>query len=182
MLKDRFVRFGWQTFWHSESGSALVETALTFPVLIALLLGAVELGDMASKATQITNAARAAAQYAAMNGGGYADCNNSLTGGSPCSATRGMYKAASYDASAIISKCTSFTVSAANTCSCTSGVACTANAATGTTSAYYSCSSGKVIMAVAVTTTAQCSPVSSVPGLFSGPFSLQGYAKQQVLQ
>jgi Flp pilus assembly protein TadG len=181
MRIGRFMRSGWKKFWRVESGSALVETALTFPVLIALLLGAVELGDMASKATQMTNAARAAAQYAAMNGGGYADCNNTLTGGS-CLATRGMYRAASYDASAIISKCASFAVSAVNTCSCTSGVACTANAATATTSAYYSCSSGKVIMTVAVTTTAQCSPVSSVPGLFSGPFNLQGYAKQQVLQ
>jgi len=175
------VRSICRALWCRDSGSALVETALTFPVLIALLLGAVELGDMASKATQMTNAARAAAQYAAMNGGGYADCNNTLAGGS-CLSTRGMYRAASYDASSIISKCSSFAVSAANTCSCTSGVACTSNAATGTTSAYYSCSSGKVIMTVAVSTSAQCSPVSSVPGLFSGPFTLQGYAKQQVLQ
>lgn len=181
MRRNRLVRSFVEVFCRGESGSALVETALTFPVLIALLLGAVELGDMASKATQITNAARAAAQYAGMNGGAYTDCNNTLSGGT-CLTTRGMYKAASYDAATIISKCSTFVVSATNTCSCTSGVACTSNAATSTTSAYYSCSTGKVIMTVEVNTTAQCSPVSSVPGLFTGPFTLHGYAKQQVLQ
>src|SRR3569833_1018296 len=165
MRRNRVVKSFVEVFCRGESGSALVETALTFPILISLLLGAVELGDMASKATQMTSAARTAAQYAAMNGGGYTDCNNTLTGGS-CLPARGMYKAASYDAAAIISKCASFSVSSANTCSCTSGVSCTLNAATSTTSPYYTCSSGKVIMTVEVTTSAVCVPISSVPGLF----------------
>ena len=51
----------------SESGSALVETALTLPVLIVLILGALEFGRVASAAVEITNAAKAAAAYGAQS-------------------------------------------------------------------------------------------------------------------
>ena len=175
-------RFSWKTLLTlGESGSALVETALTFPILIAMLLGAVELGDMACKSTQVTNAARAAAQYAAMNGGGFTDCNNTLAGGT-CSTTRGMYLAAKNDAPWVVQRCTSFTVSAANSCSCSDGSACAVTAATSTTSASYSCTTGKVVVTVAVTTSATCPPAASLPALFPSSPTLQGFAKQQVLQ
>src|SRR5512143_1460633 len=86
-----------ELLWRSDSGSALVESALTVPVIFMLLLGAVEMGDFAYRATEMTNAARAAAQYAAMNGGGFTDCNGAFAGGN-CSTTSGLYVAAKRDA------------------------------------------------------------------------------------
>ena len=60
----------------SESGSAMVETALTFPIsLLRCSLEQSKLGDLAYKANEVTNSARAAAQYAAAVGGGYTDCD-----------------------------------------------------------------------------------------------------------
>jgi len=138
-----------------------------------LLLGAVEMGDFAFRATEVSNAARAAAQYAAMNGGGFADCNGSFAGGT-CSTTSGMYLAAKQDAPRTFATCTSFTVSTSSTCTCSDATTCTGGT-------LYSCGTGKPVVNVTVNTTAQCSPVTSVPNLFSGAFTLKGYAQQEVL-
>jgi Flp pilus assembly protein TadG len=152
---------------HGETGNALVETALTFPVLIALLLGAVELGDLAFKSIQVTSAARAAAQYAAMNGGNYMDTRS---GG-------GIQLAAQNDAPWVYQKCSSFTVNVASrTCVCSDGSACSGAAGT------WTCATGKPVVTVGIQTTAVCAPVASVPGLFTGSFTLHGYAEQKVLQ
>lgn len=50
-----------------ENGQALIETALTVPLLFLLLLGAAELARVAYAAIKISNAARAGAQYAVRN-------------------------------------------------------------------------------------------------------------------
>jgi len=172
----RMTRAVWKLLWRGDSGSALVETALTVPVVLALLLGEVEMGDFAFRASEMSNAARAAAQYGAMNGGGFTDCSGTFAGGS-CNATSGMYQAAKKDAPRTFATCTNFTVIASSTCTCSGGAAC----AVGTP---YTCASGNGLPVVNVTvnTSAQCSPVTSVPNLFSGAFSLKGYAQQQVLQ
>jgi len=164
----------WKVLWRGDCGSALVETALTVPVVLALLLGAVEMGDFAFRASEMSNAARAAAQYGAMNGGGFTDCNGTFAGGS-CDATSGMYQAAKKDAPRTFATCTSFTVNATSSCTCSSGAACGAGTP-------YTCATGLPVVNVTVNTSAQCSPVTSVPNLFSGAFSLKGYAQQQVLQ
>jgi len=52
-----------------ERGQALVETALTMPLLLLLLLGAAELARVAYAAIEISNAARAAVQYASQSTG-----------------------------------------------------------------------------------------------------------------
>ena len=172
MRIDRIRNFRW-LLWKSESGSALVETALTVPVILMLLLGAVEMGDFAFRATEVSNAARAAAQYAAMNGGGFADCNGTFAGGS-CGNTSGMYLAAKQDAPRTFATCTNFTVSTSSTCTCSDASTCTGGS-------LYTCGSGKPVVNVTVNTSAQCSPVTSVPNLFSGAFTLKGYAQQEVL-
>lgn len=46
-----------------ESGQALIETAITLTMLVIVLLGAAELGRIGYAAIQVTNAAKAAAQY-----------------------------------------------------------------------------------------------------------------------
>lgn len=159
-----------------ESGSALVETALIFPVLLLLLLGAVELGDLSYRATEMSNSARAAAQYAAMNGGAFTDCNGTFAGGT-CSAGTGIVAAAQADAPWASSKCSNFSVSAVNSCTCSNSSACT-----GTSS--YSCATGLPIVTVTVTTTASCGGIVSLNVFNSNSnlFNLQGYAQQEVLQ
>jgi Flp pilus assembly protein TadG len=175
-MKIAHVRkFIWlNRFWRGDGGSALVETALTVPVVAMLLLGAVEMGDFAFRASEVSNAARAAAQYGAMNGGGFVDCNGTFAGGS-CDATSGMYLAAKKDAPRTFVTCTSFAVNATSTCTCSGGAACAAGTP-------YSCTSGLPVVNVTVNTSAQCSPVTSVPNLFSGAFTLKGFAQQEVLQ
>ena len=52
-----------------ECGSALVETALTLPLLFVMMLGAVQLARVACAAIEISNAAKAAVAYGAQNFG-----------------------------------------------------------------------------------------------------------------
>src|SRR5258707_5733990 len=52
-----------------ESGQALVETALTMPLLLFMLVGAVELGRVAYTRIEVANSAKAAVQYGAQNPG-----------------------------------------------------------------------------------------------------------------
>ena len=163
----------------SQRGSAVVETALTVPVVLLMLLGAVEMGDFAYRATEISNAARAAAQYAAMNGGGFTDCNGTFAGGAcnPTSTfTPGMYRAARNDAPRTYTTCTNFTVSASSTCTCSGD-----NSACTSSGTAYSCTSGRPVINVTVNTSAQCSPITRVPNLFTGAFTLKGFAMQEVL-
>jgi Flp pilus assembly protein TadG len=175
----------------SESGSAMVEVALTFPLFIAMLLGAVELGDLAYKADEITNAARSAAQYASSTGGGYTDCDGTVPNvASPTYATaktcdsgspkpvRGIYDTAKKDAPLVSRSCTAFTVKAATSCICSDNSACTFSSTAG-----YACAAKPVIM-VSVYTQAQCSPAASVPNLFpvGGLFTINGFSQQEVTQ
>lgn len=172
----------------SDSGSAIVETALTFPVFIALLLGAVELGDIAYKSDELTNAARSASQYAATNSGAYTDCNGTVPDvASPtfataktCSTTSGIYTTAANDAPLAYKACTSFTVKAASSCTC----GATGGTCAPATGGGYVCSNGKAVIMVSVYTSAQCSPVSSVPNLFptGTKFTLTGFSEQEVTE
>jgi Flp pilus assembly protein TadG len=164
--KERLVMRAIRALKSRTSGSALVETALTFPILIGLLLGAVEFGDLAFKSIQVTGAARAAAQYAAMNGGNYMDTRS---GG-------GIQLAAQNEAPWAYSKCSSFTVSESSlSCACSDGTACSGAAGS------WSCTTGKPVVTVGISTTAVCAPVAKVPGLFTSSFTLHGYAQQKVL-
>jgi Flp pilus assembly protein TadG len=156
---------------HCESGSALVEMAFTLPVLLLLLLGAAELGDMSYRATEMSNAARAAAQYAAMNGGAFTDCNGTFAGGT-CSPTSGIVAAAKADAPWASSRCTNFVVKAVSSCTCSNSTACA-----GPTN--YSCTTGQPLVSITVTTTASCGGVATI--LVNNSFNLQGFAQQEVL-
>ena len=162
-----------------ESGSAMVETALTFPLFVALLLGAVELGDLAYRANEITNAARSAAQYAASTGGGYTDCDGTVPNNTThtCTSSRGIYITAQKDAPLVKRSCTNFTVQASTSCVCSDNTACSFSAG----SAGYACAKKPVIV-VSVHTSAQCSPAASVPNLFplGSVFTINGYSQQEV--
>lgn len=167
----------------------MVETALTFPFFVALLLGAVEMGDLAYKSVEMTNAARSAAQYGSSTGGAYTDCNGTVPGSTPvsccagssktCSAESGMYAAAASDATLAFKSCSSFSVKAATSCTCSDGTSCTSSSTAG-----YACASGRPVIMVKVYTSASCSPAASVPNLFpSGTaFTLDGFSQQEVTQ
>lgn len=166
----------------SESGSALVESALIlFLIFIPLLLGAVEFGDIAYKADEMTNAARTAAQYAAANSGGYVDCKGAVPGSTPvsCSTTSGIYVTAQNDAPLAYKSCSSFTVQAATSCTCSDATACTSSSTAG-----YACATGRPVILVSVYTSAQCSPAASVPNLFptGTKLTLTGFSQQEVTQ
>src|ERR1700722_10187955 len=147
----------------NKCGSAIVETALTFPIFIAMLLGAVQLGEVAYASVEVTNAARAAAQYAAMNGGGYND-------------STGITSAATSDAfNATASN--GLTANATTSCVCSDGSACTH------TAGVYTCSA-KPVVTVSVTTSATFHALVhlNIPGFSLGPtYTLQGYAQEEVL-
>lgn len=172
---------------YSESGSAMVETALIFPIFIAMLLGAVELGDLAYKANEITNSARAAAQYATAVGGGYTDCNGTVPNvtsptyatAKTCSTTSGMYAVAQSDAPLVKKACTSLTLKAASSCTCSDSTACSFSSTAG-----YACATGRPVIMVSAYTAAQCSPAASVPNLFpvGGLFTITGFSQQEVTQ
>jgi Flp pilus assembly protein TadG len=168
--KMRFCAKKWKAirfFKSGESGSAMVETALTLPVFVILLLGAVQLGQIAYASIETTNAARAGVQYAGMNGGGYND-------------TAGIKAAAQHDAYDIYTPHpTSFTVTPSTSCVCSSDF----TTACGLAAGVYSCASGAPVVTVTVQTTASYPSLITVPGLFaSNTFTLHGYAQQEVLQ
>ncbi len=81
----------------NDSGQALIELALSLSLLMAMLLCATELGQVAFAAIEMTNAARAASQYAAMNGGHY------LAGTGSGLDETGMLRAAQQDAGSLSS-------------------------------------------------------------------------------
>src|SRR5579863_336052 len=75
-----------------ETGQALIEAAVSLPLMLAMLLGMAELGKVVYCGIEVTNAARAATQYAAMNGGAFSTTDASGLD------TTGMLSAATGDA------------------------------------------------------------------------------------
>lgn len=73
-----------------EAGQALVELAISLPLLSLLLLGAAELGRVAYASIEVANAARSAAQYGAWSHAAVVDwtkSGSSYVGGIPNAAT-----------------------------------------------------------------------------------------------
>jgi Flp pilus assembly protein TadG len=143
----------------SESGQAIVEFALTMPVLVLLLLGAAEFGRVAYASIEVSNAAKAAAQYAAQGPGAAGD-------------TAGMQAFAQADAANL----TGLTATSSFTCVCSDGTATTcANAETTCPGAG---SSPETI--ITVQTQASINPLIYVPGL-PKTYTLYGRAVQKCL-
>ena len=149
-----------------EAGQAIVELALTLPILVLLLLGAVEFGRFALLAIEISNAAKAAAQYGSQNAITAADVT-------------GMKAVAAQDAPDVTTQCTGFNTSISGsspaTCACVSGGVSSASSCSSTTCAGY------LVQKLTITTTAQCTPVIYPRG-FGGTLTLSGSAVQEVLK
>jgi Flp pilus assembly protein TadG len=155
-MKFKRVRFlGHRLFEHgSESGQALVETSVSVLFLVFLIMGTTEFARLAYAAIEVTNAAKAAVQYAAQN---------SATSGD----SAGVQTAASNDAPNLTVTATLQPLSIV----CSSGVAFSIS--TG-------CPSGtSAISTVTVTTTTTYNPLIHIAG-FRGSFTLTGQASEVV--
>ena len=138
-----------------EEGGPLVETALTMPILIALIIGPVELARVTYAAIECSNAARAGASYGALT----------LT---TASDTTGIQTVASSDAANIASIMT-----ATPTLSyiCSDGTASTGQNT--------DCSTSQIETIVTVTTSATVPAMVRLPGLPTS-YTVHGKSVQKV--
>jgi Flp pilus assembly protein TadG len=151
-----------------EEGQALIETAVSMALFIVMMLGAVEFGRLAYVTIEVSNAAKSAAQYAAQSAATAADVSGIQTAakneyGTPASLT-------------LVSP----TANSGYACNCsgsTTAVSCTNNSLTNPT-----CAAGSALeVTVTVHTQVSFNPGMHIPGM-PGPFLINGYAKQKVLQ
>jgi len=153
----------------SDAGSALMEFALSLPVLLLILTGAVEFGRFAYLAIEMTNAAKAAAQYGAQNPTTAAD-------------QTGMNAVAQQDAPDALAACTKFQTSFTPQTGDPPSFACVSSIDNSSTMATSGSSCGTnqyMVQNLEITTTAQCSPFI-YPNV--GTLTLTGHAVQEVLQ
>jgi len=133
-----------------ESGGALVETALTLPLLVLLVVGAAEFSRVAYASLEVTSAAKAGVSYGSQQGGMSGD-------------TGGITYAATHDA-ANVSSVTVTSVASSYACSDNS----TFNAG---------CATGHVEQTVTVYTEATIDPMIHIPGLPT-TYTIDAHASQ----
>lgn len=75
----RALRLRLRSLWGVQSGQALLELSLSVPFLIVLLVGASEFGRIAYAGIEVSNAAKAAAQYGASSTACASDTTGMLT-------------------------------------------------------------------------------------------------------
>ncbi len=142
----------------ADAGQALVELALTMPILLLILVGAAELSRVAYAAIEVANAAKAGVQYAS-----YSRANAVNTAG---------IQAAAVNESPDITLTT--TPSVGYACSCSNGTATTCS------SGLTTCSTSSVEQTVTVTTQTDFDPLFHLPGLPT-TYNLHGSASQKVI-
>ena len=150
----------------SEEGASLIELALSMSFFTLLLLGAAELGIVIYASVEVSNGARAACQYGAMNGG---------TGALGSMDTSGMLNAANADAVNLpmTSPLTFSTGYPAASCTCSNGVG-TSTCTPG------DCPGAQIQETVTVKVQTTVNPGIHLPGLPT-TFTLYGYDQELVL-
>jgi Flp pilus assembly protein TadG len=150
-----------------EAGTAMVETSLSISFLLVILLGIVEFGRVTYASIVVSNAAHAAAQYAAQ-GLDYVSDNDSTS-----TQNGGIQTAAQNEAGWVYSQNKdTFTTTANLSYICSDG-----SAATGLNT---DCSTSQLERIVAVTTTVTFKPLIHMPGMPTA-FNLTGGATQKVM-
>jgi Flp pilus assembly protein TadG len=152
-----------------DLGGAMVETALTLPILVLMLLGAGEFGRVAYTAIEVSSAARAGVSYGAQSTTTVVD-------------SAGIQKVATDDAPDLT---LTTTVGKAGTCadgvhSC-SGTNNSTAPGSGPVCQNTDCTTSQVETILTVTTSASVNPMITVPGL-RGPYTVTGRAVQKVLK
>ncbi len=162
MISNMFRHFGWmKTRREGDAGQSLVESALTLPILVLVLLGGAELARVAFAAIEVSNAAKAAVQYGAQATGTAQDIP-------------GMTTAAKDDASDLTLMGATLTMSPAPTISC---ICANGNASTCIVG---DCTGSTIEHVLTVATTATLNPLIHVPGLPT-TYTLHGNAVQKIL-
>lgn len=159
--------------YRRSEAQSIVEVALSVPLLCLLLVGGAEFARLAYAAIEVSNAAKAAVQYAGQNQSYIAD-------------TTGMQNAINSEVTNVPGLGGASLQSATTTASCSDGTMPT----DGNTGGPYSsgdCSGSTLMVSVAVTTTATFTPGSVVNPFLKvcslpTSFTLTGYANQVVLQ
>src|ERR1035437_7391181 len=152
MLQSRVFR----SLREGNSGQALVETALAVPIMLAMLLGSVELASVAYAAIRVTSAAKAGVQYGTQNGFTAQDAT-------------GIATAASNDAVNL----TGMTTTSSLACACSDGTA--------STCLNTDCSSSHLVQTLTVNTQYAVVPVIKLKGLPTS-YTVRGKAIQRCLQ
>lgn len=137
-----------------EDGGALIETALTLPVLVLLVLGAAEFSRVAYASLEVVSAAKAGVSYGAQQGGMTTD-------------TAGITYAARHDAENV----PTLTVS-----SISSSYACS-DGTVPTSVSTSMCSTSHIEQTLTVQTQAVFDPLIHVPGLPT-TYTIKGRASQ----
>jgi Flp pilus assembly protein TadG len=140
----------------NEEGSALIELAVGLTICTTLILGAAEFGRLAYAGIEVSNAARAGAQYGSQSRTLAADLTNITT-------------AATQDAPDV----SGISATASYFCQCSNGGA--------STCAVTDCSTSRIVEYVQVNTSAAVSPGIYVPGL-PRSYTLTGKAVMRVVQ
>lgn len=137
----------------STSGQSLLEVALLLPVLLALLLGSIELGRYAYISILVGGAARAGAAYGAQSLVQSVD-------------TTGIQTAADNDFQNNGQNASTLTVISSASCGCDSnGTVTGATCSTKTNSNAGSCNSGHWVVMVSVTASGTFNSLFSYPGI-----------------
>lgn len=156
MKNNESRRFRW--FGRSrdgERGQSLVETALVFPVMITMLVGAAEMTRVVRASISVANAAKAGAQYATESGYTAQD-------------STGIATAASNEVPNL-------------TLTTTSSIACSCSDGSASTCLNTDCSTSHIEETVTVNTSATVSPAIQLPGLPKS-YTVKGLAIQKVVQ
>ncbi len=140
----------------TENGQALVELALSLPILVTIFVGAAEFARVVYASIEVSNAAMAGVQYGAQNPNTAGD-------------TAGIQTAASNDAADISLGPTSVS----KACICSDGSASTCLPT--------DCSTSNIETILTVQTQTSFDPGIHLPGL-SATYTLYGRAVQKVLQ
>lgn len=163
------IELGRKSQWmrRSEAGQALIEAAVTAPILFVLLFGAAELARVAYTAIEVANAAQAGVEYATQNQFTMSDnpSNTNMT-------SNGTTTSAGDDAANV----TGLTTTATTGYMCSDG-----STASNTSTTNPSCPNGSAgaiaIPYITVTATANFDPLVYIPGLPSS-FTLQSSATE----
>jgi Flp pilus assembly protein TadG len=165
MMKRYFLRSAaWpRTEQSSEEGSALVELALSLPVLLVMLLGAAEFARLAYASIEVVNAAHAAAIYASSSHAALSD--------SP-----GITNAAGTDSGNLTGSNAIQVTSVSSSCSCSDTSVSLSSGSDNSTC--FNAHAG-MITTVTVQTKSTFSPVIRMPGSAMS-FNLYGNSSQVV--
>lgn len=164
MRYGRLTHCTWRSLMEGggDDGQALVEISLTLPLLLLMLLGAVELARVTYAAIEVSNAAKAGAQYGSQGGAYSTD-------------VPGIQTAAQNEALWLYNLNTSnFNTTASLSFICSDGTA--------SDGSNVSCSSSQIEQILTVQTVVTYDPLIYFPGQSSGShtFTLIGNAEQKV--